>query len=115
VPRVVHHVQDLASDGQILQQCSTIRPRAARHRRISNRITKHRNGFRIRRDGPEALSIGRVLRRRVPVHRRLTPMHLEKRVWEARSEVIQIGEVNLGQRRHRSHRIAPEVYLAASG
>jgi hypothetical protein len=39
-------------------------------------------------------------------------MHLEKRVRKTMSEVVQIGEVDL---QDRSHKMAPDVYLAASG
>ncbi|MDT5183225.1 MAG: hypothetical protein QOI29_1383 [Mycobacterium sp.] len=42
-------------------------------------------------------------------------MHLEKRVREAVGEVVQIGEVDLRQSPGQRHRIAPDVYLAASG
>jgi hypothetical protein len=39
-------------------------------------------------------------------------MDLEERVRKAGREVVEIGEVDLGESRHR---IAPEVYFAASG
>ena len=41
----------------------------------------------------------------------LAAMHLEQVVRKARSEVVQISEVDVGER----HTIAPDVYLAASG
>jgi hypothetical protein len=47
VSRVVHHVQHLPRDRQILQQRATERPRAPGNRGKSQRITKHRKGFRV--------------------------------------------------------------------
>ena len=75
VPRVVHHVEHLTRDRQVLQQRAAERPRAAGHRRVRLRITQHRKRFRVGGDRPEALAVGRVLGRLVPVHRRLAAMH----------------------------------------
>ncbi len=64
---------------------------------------------------PKALAIGGVVGRFVPVHRRFSPMDREQLVREAVGEVVQIGEVDPRQRAGQRHRIAPAVYLAASG
>ena len=61
MPRIVHHVEHLAGDRQILQQ----RPpygRAAGHRRVGLRIPQHRKGFGVGRDRPETLAVGGVAR-----------------------------------------------------
>ena len=115
MPRVVHHVEHLARDRQVLQQRAAERPRATGHRGVGLRITQHLKCFRVRGDRPEALAIGSVLGRFVPVHRRLAPMDREQLVRESVGEVVQIGEVDARQRAGDGHRIAPGVYLAASG
>ena len=115
MPRVVHHVEHLAGDGEVLQQRAAVRSLTAGHRRIRLRITKHRKGFGMSRDRPEALTVRGVVGGLVPVHRCLAAVHLEQVVRETVGEVGQIGEVDSGQRTGLSHRIAPEVYFAASG
>ncbi len=113
--RVVHHVEDLTGDGQVLQQRPAERPRPTRHRRECFRITKHRKRFRVGGHRPEAFAVGRVGGRFVPVDRCLAPVDGEQVVREARREVVQIREVDPGKRAGQRHRIAPDVYLAASG
>ena len=118
MPRVVHHVEHLARDGQVLQQRAAERARTAGDRRVRHRILQHRKRFRVRGDGPEALPVGGVAGRFVPVHRRLSPMDGEQLVRKSVGEIVQIGEVDPRERAgcgHRGHRIAPGVYLAASG
>ncbi len=115
VPRIVHHIQQLPGDGQVLQQGAAERPATAGHRRVGLRITEHRKGFRMCGDRPEALAVGGVFGGLVPVHRRAAAVHGEQLVRESPGEVVQIGEVDLGQLHRGGHRIAPEVYLAASG
>ena len=115
MPRVVHHVENLARDGEILKQRPAVWPWAAGHRRVRLRITQHGKRFGVCGHRPEALAVGRVVGRFVPVHRRLAAMHLEQVMREACGEVVQIGEVDPGQRPRQCHRIAPEVYFAASG
>jgi hypothetical protein len=51
----------------------------------------------------------------MPVHRRLATVYGEQVVRKAVSEVVQIGEVDICHRADLSHRMAPDVYLAASG
>ena len=100
------------------RSCSSVPPYgrvAAGHRRVGLRITQHGKRFGICGNRPEALAVGRVLGRFVPVHRRLAAVHLEQVMREACGEVVQIGEVDPGQRPRQCHRIAPEVYFAASG
>jgi hypothetical protein len=111
MPRIVHHVQHLARDGEILQQGAAKWAPAAGHRRVGHRILQHREGFGVGRDGPEALAVGRVVGRRMPVHRCIAAMDREQVVRKTVCEVVQIGEVDA----HHGHRIAPDVYLAASG
>jgi len=115
VSRVVHHVEHLARDGQVLQQRATERPLTAGDRREGHRILQHRKSFRVGGDGPEALAVGRVVGGLVPVHRRLSPMDGEELVRKSVGEVVQIGEIDPRQRTGESHRIAPGLYLAASG
>ena len=83
VARVVHHVEHLARDGEVLQQRAAERPRAAGHRRVRLRITQHGKRFGVGGDRPEPLAVGRVVGRLVPVDRRLAAMHLEQVVREA--------------------------------
>jgi hypothetical protein len=47
----------------------------------------------------------------MPVDRSLATMDSEEVVREAAGEVVQVSEVDLGER----HNIAPGVYFAASG
>src|SRR5689334_10808250 len=58
---------------------------------------------------PEAGAVGRVFRRRVPVHRSRPTVLGEKLMGKPMSEIVQIGEIC------QFHKMAPEVYLAASG
>ena len=74
MPRIVHHVEHLAGDRQVLQQRPAVRPVPAGHRRVRHRITQHLKGFRVGRDRPEPLAVGGVLGRLMPEHRRLAPM-----------------------------------------
>ena len=99
--RVIHHVEDLTGDRQILQQRAAERSRAAGHRRVRHRISKHRKGFRVRRDGPEALAVGCVGGRLVPVDGRLATVHRKEFVRKPVGEVVEIGEVDLGERTRR--------------
>ena len=115
MPRVVHHVEHLARDGQVLQQRAAERSRTTGDRRVRHRITQYLKRFRVRGDRPEALAVGSVVGRLVPVHRRLSPMDGEQLVRKSVGEVVQIGEVDARERAGESHRIAPGVYLAASG
>ena len=115
MPRVVHHVEHLARDGQVLQQCAAERPRATGNRRECHRITQYLKRFRVRSDRPEAFAIGSVVGRLVPIHRRLPPMYREQLVRESVGEIVQIGEVDARECSGESHKIAPGVYLAASG
>ena len=115
VPRIVHHVEHLARDGQVLQERAAERPFTAGYRRESHRILEHRKCFRISGDRPEALSVGSVLGRLVPVHRRFAAMDSEQFVRKPVGEVVQIGEVDSREGAGEGHRIAPGVYLAASG
>jgi len=115
MPRVVHHVEHLARDGQVLQQRAAERPAAPGNRRVGHRILEHLKGFRVRGDRPEPLAVGGVGGRLVPVHRRLAPVDGEQLVRKAVGEFVQIGEVDPRERAGEGHRIAPGVYLAASG
>ena len=115
MPRVVHHVEHLTRDGQVLQQRAAERSATAGDRGVRHRITQHLKGFRVRGHRPEAFAVRGVVGRLVPVHRRLAPMNGEQLVRKTVGEVVQIGEVDIGERRRQSHRIAPGVYLAASG
>ena len=56
-----------------------------------------------------------VVGRLVPVHRRLAPVHGEQVVRESVGEVVEVGEVDARKLAGEGHRIAPGVYLAASG
>ena len=76
--RIVHHVEHLAGDRQVLQHRPAERPVPAGHRRVRHRITQHLKGFRVGRDRPEPLAVGGVLGRRMPEHRRLAPMDRKK-------------------------------------
>ena len=111
MPRVVHHVEHLSGDRKVLQQRPTEWALAAGHRRVRLRITKHRKGFGMSGHRPEALAVRGVVGGLMPVHRRLAAMHFEQVVRETVGEIVQIGEVDSRQ----CHRIAPEVYFAASG
>ena len=107
-------LEHLTRDRQVLQQGAAVGPVTAGHRRIGVRIAKHGKGFRVGGHRPETLAIGGVLGRLVPVHRRLAAVDLEQVVWETVGEVVQIGEIDVPER-HGLQRIAPGVYLAASG
>ncbi len=115
VPRIVHHVEHLTGDRQILQQRSAERPVTAGDRRERDRIFQHRKRFGVGGDGPEALAVGGVLGRLMPVDRGVATVDGKKVVREAGGEVVQVGEVDLGERPGQSHRIAPGAYFAASG
>ena len=58
-------------------------------------------------DRPEALAVGGVVGRLVPVHRRLAAVDGEQLVRESVGEVVQVGEVDAGERAGERHRIAP--------
>ncbi len=79
------------------RSCSSVPPngpRAAGDRRVGHRITQHRKGFGVGGHRPEALAVGGVVGRLVPVDGRLGAMHGEQLVRKARREVVQIGEVD---------------------
>jgi hypothetical protein len=97
VPRVVHHVEHDAGDLEVLQQRAAIRTIPAAFGRERRRIAQHPERLYVGRDRPEAFPVGRVRGRLVPPHRRLGAMDLEERMRKPVGEVVEIGEIDLGQ------------------
>ena len=98
VTRVVHHVENAARDGKILDQRAAVGAIASALRGVDLRVPQHLEHFCMRRDRPEALAVGRVCRGFVPPHWRLAAVELEQLVRKAAGKVVEIGQID-----HREH------------
>ena len=97
MPWVVHHVQDDARDGKILNDGSAVRASSACLRGERHRIAEHLKHFVVCGDRPETLAVGSVDGRLVPPHRRSLPVGTEELVREAVGEGVEVSEVDLGE------------------
>ena len=99
VARIVHHVEHDPRHFEILEQRPSVGSVAAPLGRIRVGVAEHRERLGVRRHGPEPFGVGCVRGRRVPPHRCLAPVDREQVVREAGREVVEIGEVDLGETR----------------
>ena len=100
MPGVVHHVEDDPHDVEILEQGAAVPARTAALGGERVGAAEHRERLRVRRHRPEPLTVGRVVGRLVPPHRRLATVDREQIVRKAVREVVEIREVDLGEASH---------------
>jgi hypothetical protein len=91
----VHHVQHHARVGDVLQERAAVPPAAARHRGERDRVEQHAQRVGMPAHHPEALAVGRMRGRLVPVDRRLAPQPREHVVRKALLEQREIGEIEI--------------------
>jgi hypothetical protein len=112
VPGVIHHVEDDTGHVEVLQQRPAPITSSSALRGVRLGIAQDGEGLCIGGDRPEPFAIGRVRCRLVPPHRCLPPVDLEEWVREPDCEVVEIGEIDGGERGHAGrllHRVPQRV------